>query len=197
MYSAQKWFDNFYDRFIQIRQENKSFGVSIKRREYTKLMMKFFEDFGIQNGFVVTHERLTIDQFWKHKAEGTVALEHEISTRGFLKKELPNLMDISADLKVLITYVYDYQFPWEPDNISEEIEREINSKYIDRFNEFLLIVGTKTRRDEQDRSTFMQRGSDWFARRFYIGAVRKNILVPSSSRRARKAWQTRKTRNYV
>jgi hypothetical protein len=110
-------------------------------------MMNLLKDLGRQQGFEVETERLTIDQLWKHGSKGTVAVEHEISSQGILKKELPNLMDISSDLKVLITYVYDYQFPWEPERISDEIEKEINEKYIGRFREFTLLVGTKTRRD--------------------------------------------------
>lgn len=192
MYSAQKWFDIFYNRFVQTCEEKRSFGMETTSRKYTELMMNFLEELGKENGFKVKRERLTIDQFWKHEVKGTVALEHEISPKGLLRKELPNLMDISSDLKVLITYVYDYQFPWEPGNLSDKIETEINSKFIGRFDEFLLLVGTKTQRDERNRRTFMERESDWFARRFHIGTVKKHILIPSSSRRARKAWQTRK-----
>jgi len=103
-------------------------------------------------------------------------------------------MDVSSNLKVLVTYVDDYQFPWEPDSISEKIEKEIDARYVGRFNEFLLLIGTKTRRDQQGKRIFMQRESDWYARRFYFGAVRKDFLVPSSSPRARKAWITRKER---
>ncbi|UCE15336.1 MAG: hypothetical protein JSV12_05500 [Candidatus Bathyarchaeota archaeon] len=192
MYTAQKWFDDFYNKFTRTRQQNKSFGVELKREEYTRLIMNFLEDLGKHNGFKVKRERLTIDQFWRNEVKGTVALEHEISPRGIYKNELPKLMDIQSHLKVLITYVYNYQFPWEPNLISEKIEKEINLRYVDSFKEFLLLIGTTTRRDDQDRRTFMERESDWFARKFYVGAVKTDILVPSSSRRARKAWKTRK-----
>jgi hypothetical protein len=194
MYSAQKWFDHFYNKFIQTRRENEGFGAKITSQKYTQLIMKWFEELGKEQGFDVKRERLTIDQFWEHESKGTVALEHEISAKGILKKELRNLIDISSDLKILVTYVYDYQFPWETDNISERIEKELDAKYVGRFKSLLLLIGTKTtRRFEKDRRTFMQRESDWFARNFYVGTVKKDILVPSASRRAQKAWRTRKT----
>lgn len=187
MYSAQKWFDSFYNKFVQTRQQNERFGIKVRSQRYTQLMMNFIEELGKELGYKVKRERLTIDQFWKHVTKGTVALEHEISANAILKKELPNLMDVSSDLKVLITYVYDYQFPWEPDNIAAKVETEINAKYARQLNEFLLLIGTKTRRDQKDRRVFMQRDSDWFARQFYLGEVKQEILMPSLSRRARKA----------
>jgi hypothetical protein len=155
-------------------------------------MMDFVENLGKQQGFEVRRERLTIDQFWKHETKGTVALEHEISSRGIFQKEIPNLMDVSSDLKVLITYVYDYQFPWEPERISRILMKEINAKYVGRFKEFVFVIGTKTRRDQEGRRNFVERESDWFARKFYIGAVKEEILVPISSEKARRAWQSRR-----
>lgn len=192
MYSSQKWFDAFYNKFTGVCSEDEKFGMDIRSQKWTRVMMNFLEDLGKEQGFTVDPERLTIDQFWKHPNKGTVAVEHEISAGGILKKELPNLVDISSDLKVLITYVYDYQFPWEPYEISERIKKEIDSKYVKRFKEFLLVIGTKTQRDKRDRRIFMERSSDWFALTFYIGAVKTKILLPSPSRRARQAWKTRK-----
>ena len=193
LYSAQEWFDNFYNKFIQTRRKDKAFGIRVTSGEYTQLMLKWLENLGTEQGFKVKRERLTIDQYWEHAQKGTVALEHEITARTTFKKELPNLMDIASDLKVLITYVYDYQFPWETDNIAEKIEKEINTKFVGKVNEFVLLIGTlTTRRFENDERIFMQRESDWFARKFYLGAVRKSVLVPSSSRKARKAWSTRR-----
>lgn len=191
MYLAQKWFDSFYNKFVQTRQENDSFGLKVRSQRYTKLMMGFLEDLGTQLGYEVKPEKLgIIDQFWKHNVKGTVALEHEISANAILKRELPNLMAVSSDLKVLITYVYAHQFPWEPNIIASKIETVINSRFAKQINEFLLLIGTKTVRDEKDRRVFMQRGSDWFARRFYLGEVKEEILIPPFSRRARKARES-------
>ena len=195
MYSAQKWFDKFYNRFVQTRREDRGFGVKVTSGKYTRLMMDWLEDLGEYLEFKVKRERLTIDQFWEHESKGIIALEHEISARGIFKKELRNLMDISSDLKVLITYVYDHQFPWETENISDRIENEMNMKYTrKKYDELLLIIGTKTtRRFQGDKRIFMERESDWYARSFSPRTVRKEIMVPSASRKARKAWRTRQS----
>lgn len=192
MYSAQDWFDNFYNKFIQARQHDQNFGVKTSRQDYTKLMMKWLEDVGREQGFRVTRERLRIDQLWKHESKGTIALEHEIKERGIYKNELPKLMDISSNLKVLITYVYDYQFPWETDIISNRIEKQINEKYTGKFDDFLLVIGTRTKPSKEKTQTFTQRESDWYARRFTLQVVKREILIPSASRAARAAWDSRR-----
>jgi hypothetical protein len=190
---AQEWFSRFYRRFARIRAKNPSFGVNVSKSEWTRDMIDFLEDFGKEQGFNVRRERLTIDQVWESATKGIVAIEHENAPETVLKKELPNLMGVASDLKVLITYVRDYKFPWEPQILSERIMKRIDAKHSDQCKEFLLIVGTKSpTKKGQVKRTFMEREIDWFARRFFVGGIKSEILIPSSSLRARKAWKSRK-----
>ena len=190
---AQEWFSSFYRKFAGTRTGNPSFGVNVSKSEWTKDMMDFLEDFGKEHGFKVRREKLTIDQVWESPTKGIVAIEHENAPETVLKKELPNLMGVASDLKVLIAYVRDYMFPWEPQILSERIMKRIDEKYSGQCKEFLFIVGTKsTAKKGQVKRTFMERDIDWFARRFYVGGIKTDVLIPSSSLRARKAWKSRK-----
>jgi len=190
---ANKWFNSFYQKFALSRLRNPSFGVNVSKGKWTVDMMHFLEDLGKEQGFKVRREKLTIDQVWESAADGIIAIEHENAPETIFTKELPNLMAVASDLKVLITYVRDYMFPWEPHILSEAIMKRIEAQYSGQCKEFLFIVGTKTpTKKGQVKRTFMERETDWFARRFYIGKIKSEVLIPSPSLRARRAWESRK-----
>lgn len=187
---AQEWFAKFYGGFIKARKKDQKLGLNVSRGEWTQQMMDFLKRLGERQRYQVSPERLGIDQLWK-RDNVSIAIEHEIAQNSIWRKELPNLIDVTSDLKVLITYVRDYNFPSEPCFISKKLVEELDKKYIQRFKEFLLIIGTKSPQEKGKLRDFMHRETDWFARRFYVGAVRTEIIRPSPILRAARAWESK------
>lgn len=190
---AQDWFNAFFDKFVRTRQEDPKFGFNLSRPEWTRQMIQFLKELGEEKGYKVQTEggHGRFDLFW-HRDDTKIAIEHEINQRNIVESELQKLMNVSSDLKVLVTYVRDYNLTTEPEVICAKIRKELN-RNVRHFKDLLLIIGTKSpgKRKEEKR-TFMERETDWFARRFYVGAVRMEILRPSGSFRAMKAWETPK-----
>jgi len=189
---AQKWFDRFFAKFVEIRKENPHFGFGLSKDQWTQQMKDFLKNLGKERGFEVEAEgHGRFDQYWKRNDQ-TIAIEHEIDQKSIFESELRKLADVTADLKVLITYVRDYNFPSEPYAICKKIKKELD-KNIRQFKEFLLLIGTKS--PKIGERNFMERETDWFARRFFVGATRMDILSPSRTLRAKKAWETRKKKS--
>jgi len=206
--SAQDWLRNFYSEFLDICEAEENFGKRVTNGKWTKTMKEFLANLGQKLGYEVKGERLRIDQMWKKQGE-TIAIEHEITDEGIFEKEIPNLMSVKAHLRVLITYVRDYQFPYKAVETADKVKIALSHRdsEFDEGEEFLLVIGTKTpkRRKKGKRGKrlrdFMSRHSDWLAYRFhpiFKPEIKADVLQTTKtglrSEAARKAWATRKAR---
>lgn len=123
---------------------------------------------GQKLGYEVEPETLAIDQIWKQQNK-TIAIEHEIRHEGISKEEIPKLMRVKADLRVLVTYVRDYQFPYKAVEMADKVALEHFQKgnELGEDEEFLLVIGTKTPKVKKGPRNFIARRSDWLAYRFH------------------------------
>jgi hypothetical protein len=157
-------------------------------------MMDFLKELGEKEGFDVGLEKYgRFDQFWKG-TDYNIAIEHEIDNAGIIKSELDKLLHESCELKVLITYVRESKFAFQPYEISRNVEKKLNENLscLTPRAEILLLIGTKSTQAADSTRTFMDRTTDWFARRYCVGRIRIEIIKPSMSQAASTAWKNRK-----
>jgi len=158
--SAQDWFCDFYSEFLDVCETDRKFGKRVADAQWTRSMQDFLKKLGQKLGYVVKRESLTIDQTWKNEIRDTDIFEDEI----------PNLMSVKAHLRVLITYVRDYQFPYKAVEIADKVKSVLSQRDdgIGEGEEFLLVIGTKTPKEGKAPRDFMPRRSDWLAYRFHL-----------------------------
>ncbi len=100
-------------------------------------------------GYTIAEETFRVDQMWKSGEDLEVAIEHENWYSDIMKKEVPNLSDVNAQLKVLITYVANGELNWRPYYLGEKVKQHLDKKKMQ--GEFLLLVSD----EDSDRwSTF-------------------------------------------
>jgi len=178
------------------------FGKRVTNDQWTEKMLDFLKRLGQGLGYEVETEPLRIDQMWKQQDKAIVVIEHEIKHETVFKKEMPNLIKVKAPLKVVVTYVRDYRFPYGAVEFADKVGIWL-SKKVDEINsdeEFLVVIGTKTpftkTRGRKGLRDFVPRPWDWLAYRFYlVRRIRREVLqTPASSRSqaAIIAWRTRK-----
>ena len=136
MISAKEWYETFYSSyygFPAIRQ-----GKKVTEAEWTRIMKEgLLATMGTKLGYTIARETLRVDQMWKMGGKLVVAIEHENWFSGF-EKELANLCDVSAPLRVLLTYVANGDLNWRPYELAGRVKKYLDERQMQ--GEFLLLV---------------------------------------------------------
>ena len=188
MLHGEEFYKNFFCKLQEhAKADRKAYDKTKTDDLWTKYLKSFLSRLAKDLGFdEVKHEGVyKIDVDWKKSSDhDSVAIELENNPQDIFDKEVKNLLNTAAHLKVLITYVTDTEFPGE--KLASELLRHL-SKELRFDSEFLLVLGTWS----------MKEPTDWIAY-LYRPEITVNKLVFCSNMLeaerspARKAWKTRR-----
>jgi hypothetical protein len=186
--TGQEFYKNFFCRFQEhVKADKKGYDRTTTDPLWTAYIKDFLGKLAKDLGFnQEKHEDVyKIDFDWKRTSDhASVAIEHENDPKDLFKKEVPNLLNTAAHLKVLITYVSDTDFPGDDlaNRLLERLKKEPAFSH-----EFLLILGTWS----------MKEPTDWIAHLYQPEVTSKTLVFCSNMLEAekspgKKAWKTRK-----
>jgi len=186
--SGEEFFKNFFCRFQEyVKMDRKAYDKTKTDDSWTKYMKNFLSVLADDLGFnEVKHEGVyKIDVDWKKSSNhDSVAIELENNPQDIFEKEVKNLLNTAAHLKVLITYVNDPTFPGQ--ELSTVLLRHLE-KELRLENEFLLILGTWSMKEPTDWTAYVYRPEIVVNRLVFCS----NMLHAEKSP-ANKAWKTRR-----
>jgi hypothetical protein len=191
-FAGEEFYKHFFCGFQEYVEKNRNkYDRALKDAAWTRFVKDgFLGELAKNLGFKETKEGIyAVDLTWEEPSEGVlVAIEHENDIKSIWNREIPNLLKTVAPLKVLITYVYDEEFPGK--DVANRLLRYLKEA---NFNqEFLLILG----------SVSMNEPTDWIGYVYRPELTRHSLVLCSNflqaeSKPAKKAWKTRRTKRLV
>lgn len=149
-------------------------GKKVGDERWTEAMNQVLNAAAEELGFSIKRERGRVDFRWYRKDE-SIAVEHENNYKGIFREELPKLLDVKADLRVMTTYVSTNEFRGsDGENLAEQVHESV-CEHLRTHDEteFLLLLnrygGNAWARDPKDEP--------WICYLWRRELVRKKILV--------------------
>ena len=186
--TGEEFFKQFFCRFQDyVKKDRKKYERTTSDTAWTKYLKDgFLSELANGLGFdeIKSEGIHGIDLTWKRSSDGmSIAIEHENELKTIWNKEVPNLLEAIAPLKVLITYVKDTYFPGT--EIANRLLKFLKKKNFGQ--EFLLILGTDSLNEPTDWIGYLYRPELAFQHLHFCS----NILE-AESKPAVKAWKTRR-----
>lgn len=185
---GEMFYKNFFCRFQTfVDRDRRKYEATKSDKDWTKYVIKGFlsalaEDLGFDS--VKSESIHAIDLTWRKSSDKTfVAIEHEGAVSSIWDNEVLNLLMAAAQLKVLITYVDDAQFPGE--EIAHRLFGILKEKEFK--DEFLLILGAESMWEPTDWAGYLYKPE--LAIKTLVCCSQK-VFVEGTP--GRKAWARRK-----